>query len=675
ATSFLYWGEVGPDAGQDSRHGPRGYDEFNQARKADNFGWPYFVGNTQAYHDSDFATKAIGPLFDANGPANNSPNNTGAKLLPPPTNPLIWYPYALSNEFPALGLGGRCAMGGPVYHFDPNLNSATKLPAYCDKAYFIYDWMRNWVFAVRLDENYNYKRMEPFMQTNGDFRRPVDMEIGPDGSIYMLEYGSVYGIDNVDARLVRIDFNSGNRAPAAKVTAKDTIGLAPLKVAFSSRNSHDYDEDDKLAYQWSIDGKSFSSDPNPTYTFNNNGIYKAVLKVTDAAGLSSNDTIEIKVGNTLPQVAIHTTDNSTFYFAKSTGLAYNVDVKDKEEVNIDKNKIKVSLKYIPKVAGNQSLIGHQEINENYNYGKNLINNSDCKACHQINAKSVGPSFMDVSKKYINDKNAIGYLANKVITGGSGVWGEHAMSAHPQFSKEDATEIVKYVVSISNVREEKPLAQTGEVALNEHIGNTEEGRYILSASYTDNGGAITPLTNKDVLLLRPSKVQAENADITYNLRKTDRNLSGINNGSYFVFKGIDLKDIDSLTYRIASLNNDGSVQVHIDNLKGQVISTLNFQSTGAWNKYVEVSAPITNPGGKHDLYFVFVKPDTPNKNIASVDWINFQGGREVIVTQLVETQEKQKPKLPLRKKGVPQSLSPTTPVRNSPGTNKKVTTSK
>ncbi|MEJ7678254.1 MAG: ThuA domain-containing protein [Segetibacter sp.] len=51
ATSIVYWGEVGPDAGQDSRHGPRGYDEFNQAKKAGNFGWPYFVGNSIAYHD------------------------------------------------------------------------------------------------------------------------------------------------------------------------------------------------------------------------------------------------------------------------------------------------------------------------------------------------------------------------------------------------------------------------------------------------------------------------------------------------------------------------------------------------------------------------------------------------------------------------------------------------
>src|SRR5688572_32232326 len=88
-TSYVYWGEVGPDAGRDSRHGPRGYDEFNQAKGPGNFGWPYFVGNNKAYNDSDFATKEVGPLFAATGPQNGSPNNTGLQQLPPPQQPMI----------------------------------------------------------------------------------------------------------------------------------------------------------------------------------------------------------------------------------------------------------------------------------------------------------------------------------------------------------------------------------------------------------------------------------------------------------------------------------------------------------------------------------------------------------------------------------------------------------
>ena len=629
ATSIVYWGEVGPDAGQDSRHGPRGYDEFNQAKKPGNFGWPYFVGNTKAYNDSDFATKAIGALFEASAPINNSPNNTGIKTLPPPQNPMIWYPYASSNEFPALGTGGRCAMGGPVYHYT-NGGAPGKLPAYYDKALFVYDWMRNWVFAVHLDENNNFKRLDPFMQTNGDFRRPIDIEIADDGTMYMLEYGSVYGIDNVDARLVRIEYNNGNRAPVAKINTRDSIGLAPYKVTFSSRQSYDYDEEDKLQYEWTINGNSFSSDRNPVYTFEKNGIYKTVLKITDAAGQSSTDTVEIKVGNTLPLVAINATDNSSFFFPFSSALNYKVEVSDKEDDAIDKKKINVSLKYIPKVAASEPLQGHQQIDENYNLGKNIVAKSDCKACHQLNAKSVGPSFMEVSKKYSNDKKAIGYLSDKIIIGGGGVWGPHAMSAHPQISKEEAEEIVKYVLSVSTQQKEILLPQEGKVLLSQHPGTGEEGRYLFTASYTDKGGAITPLTRKETLILRPSKVQVENADVLYNMQRGNGRLNNIHHGSYFVLKNIDLKDINALTYRYGSLNKEGAIEVHMDNKKGQLISTFNFKATGRMNTFKEESATITDPGGKHDLYFVFVKNDTANKNLASLDWVRFDGGKEVII---------------------------------------------
>lgn len=631
ATSIVYWGEVGPDAGQDSRHGPRGYDEFNQAKKPGNFGWPYFVGNCKAYNDSDFATQAIGALFDAAGPVNNSPNNTGIKTLPPPQNPMVWYPYIKTNEFPLLGDGGRCAMGGPVYHYNAAINTEKKLPAYYDKALFVYDWMRNWVMALHFDDNYNYKRMDPFMQTNGDFRRPIDMEIGADGTVYMLEYGSVYGIDNADARLVRIEYNPGNRAPVAKITTRDTIGLAPFKVTLGSSRSYDYDEEEKLVYEWTLDGQPVSNERNAVYTFQNNGVYKTVLKVTDASGQSSTDTVEIKVGNTLPMVAINTIDNSSFFFPFSSALNYDVSVSDKEDLTIDKKNIKVVMKYIPKVAPSTTLVGHQQLDENYNLGKNLISGSDCKACHQLNAKSVGPSFMEVSKKYSNDKNAVGYLSNKIIVGGGGVWGPHSMSAHPQISKEDAEEISKYVLSVSTQQKEILLPQQGKVLLSQHPGTGEEGRYLLTASYTDKGGAITPLTRKETLLLRPSKVQAENADVLYNMQRGSRGtLNNIHNGSYFVIKNIDLKDVTGLTYRYASLNIDAAIEVHVDNKKGPLISNFNYKATGRMNAFKEETAAVKDPGGKHDLYFVFVKIDTPSRNIAAIDWVRFEGGKEVII---------------------------------------------
>ncbi|MGB1816535.1 MAG: PQQ-dependent sugar dehydrogenase, partial [Rubripirellula sp.] len=74
-TGYLYWGDVGPDAGSDGPRGPRGYDEINQARVAGNFGWPYFIGDNYPYGIVDFATGKIAPPLDPARPINQSVNN------------------------------------------------------------------------------------------------------------------------------------------------------------------------------------------------------------------------------------------------------------------------------------------------------------------------------------------------------------------------------------------------------------------------------------------------------------------------------------------------------------------------------------------------------------------------------------------------------------------------
>ncbi len=432
--------------GKTARHGPRGYDEFNQAKKAGYYGWPYFEGNNLAYHDSDFATKQVGDLFDVNGAVNNSVNNTGMKQLPPATAAMIYYPYSFYDTFPDLGEGGRTAIAGAFYHYSKSGEKKNSIPAYYDKALFVMDWMRNWVYALRFDKEENYQRMEAFMPLTGDFRRPIDMDITPDGVMYVLEYGSVYGADNDDARLVRIDYNGGNRAPVAKIGANDSIGLTPLTVSFNSNNSYDNDEDDQLKYEWRFEGgKAGVAEPNPTYTFNNKGVYKVTLKVTDPSGLSSVDTLEIKAGNTMPQLAINTTGNSTFYF-DNAALAYSVAVQDKEDKNIDPSKVQVQLAYIPKEASTWKPTGTHGTWTTT--GKDLIMLSDCKACHRFDTSVVGPAFTAIARRYQNKLSEIPRLANKIITGGAGVWGEHYMNAHPQLSKEQATTIVKYIMSLA-----------------------------------------------------------------------------------------------------------------------------------------------------------------------------------------------------------------------------------
>lgn len=208
-TNYLYWGEVGPDSPRDSleTRGPRGYDEINQAREAGNFGWPFFVGDNYAYRSYDYTSGESGELFDPKKPINNSPNNTGLTELPPAQPAFIWYPYAESPDFPDVGTGGRNALAGPVYYVD-DFPKETRYPAYYNGKLFIYDWVRGWVKAVTMQDNGDFDKMEPFMGST-KFAAPIEMEVGPDGLLYLLEYGKGWFAKNPDAGLVRVDYNSG----------------------------------------------------------------------------------------------------------------------------------------------------------------------------------------------------------------------------------------------------------------------------------------------------------------------------------------------------------------------------------------------------------------------------------------------------------------------------------
>ncbi len=222
-SGFLYWGEVGPDAqGPKTERGPAGFDEINQARAPGNFGWPHFVADNKPYRHYDFVTKTSGELWDAAHPTNTSPNNTGPRELPPAQPSFIAYPYSAATRFPATGSGGRSAMAGPVYYFDPALKSPRKLPAEFDRTLFIYDWMRSWILAVKLDSQENIVSMKRFLPATS-IKRPMDMELGPDGALYVLEWGTQYNGGNADAQIVRIDY-SENAGTLTQAAAKWTGG-------------------------------------------------------------------------------------------------------------------------------------------------------------------------------------------------------------------------------------------------------------------------------------------------------------------------------------------------------------------------------------------------------------------------------------------------------------------
>lgn len=78
-------------------------------------------------------------------------------------------------------------------------------------------------------------------------------------------------------------------------------------------------------------------------------------------------------------------------------------------------------------------------------GKALIAASDCLTCHKEDAKLIGPAYKDVAAKYTEAD--IDKLADKIVNGGSGVWGDVPMAAHAGMDKENAKKMVKYILSL------------------------------------------------------------------------------------------------------------------------------------------------------------------------------------------------------------------------------------
>ena len=83
-------------------------------------------------------------------------------------------------------------------------------------------------------------------------------------------------------------------------------------------------------------------------------------------------------------------------------------------------------------------------------GQHLIIKSDCKACHYKTRKGIGPAFIEIAKRYRPDSMYIPYLADKIKKGGSGVWGTHPMSPHPNLSKKELETIATYILSLDGI---------------------------------------------------------------------------------------------------------------------------------------------------------------------------------------------------------------------------------
>jgi cytochrome c len=341
-TSELYIADYSPDAGTaNPLRGPAGQGKWSVVTEPANFGWPYCATAELPYVDYDFATGVSGATFDCENPVNESPNNTGLTQLPPVTQPDVWYSYPLSAEFPELETGGIGPMAGPAYQFDAKVAKhpkSTAWPEYYDGVPLFYEWTRDYIKAF-FTEGGDVTRIEDVL-ASFDLQNPIDMEFGPNGSLYVLNYGNgFFGSNQPGAELVRIDYlgPGGNFTPTVNVTASQDEGAPPLTVQFTSTVSDPEDRRIKYAWDFDGDGRVDSRQPNPTFTYSEAGVYRATLTVTDQGGRVVADYVEITVGQR-PVVALSvSTDANGFQFGDT--VTYTVTVTDDQPIDCGKVQV------------------------------------------------------------------------------------------------------------------------------------------------------------------------------------------------------------------------------------------------------------------------------------------------------------------------------------------------
>lgn len=634
-TNYLYWGDVGPDVGKDGRYGPQSYDEWNQARSAGNFGWPYFVGDNKAYPDRNFETDEVGAAQDPATPINDSPNNTGGKNLPAAQAAWIWYPYGNSDEFPLLGTGSRSAMAGPIYYKGGQMPLSTvSFPEYYEGKFFIYEWARSWIKVLTMDEDGNLKKMESFMPET-PFIKPIELEFGPDGALYILEYGQQYFMNNPEAKLSRIEFASGNRLPIPMLMVDAPAGAAPHTVNFSAEGSFDYDAGDELSFEWQFTKNEGiqASGEKVSFTFEEPGIYHPTLWVKDQAGGVDTMRTTIKVGNALPNVEIALQANRSFYFNSMTSLPYQILISDREDEQnggIAQERVMINVAYVEDEDYlNDLSLGKQKLPDGplkYVEGLKHINESDCLSCHHEEKENIGPSYRAVAERYKGDYLAAQYLAKKIINGGNGNWGEKIMAGHPQLSLETAEKMSQYILSLAD---SKQLPMEGNFNLKEHQNTNPGGGYVISAAYKDKGANKIPeLMNRAMLILRSPKIEAEACDEMLKGNKSrfgdNREFTqvGLRPGGYLKFDNIDLTGLKQLEIRMKHRN---SVQVSLrkDRVDGPVIGKVSLTKASGNKDWTSQMLAIAGHQGLADIYLVMENDNNTNTGNCWIDWLEFK----------------------------------------------------
>lgn len=285
----LYIGDVGWSA----------WEELNVSKQGgENFGWPCYEGDFQQ------------PSYKTNALTAPTCLGISSSQVTPPLIP--WH----HTQPGALGFTGNCSAGVTFYE-------GTSFPFEYWGDCFIADYGKNWIKAVKVDENDNLVSITDFAS---GLNSPVDLEYEP-------STGGILYVQAFTNEIRRIRYSLSNLPPIVTVSATPPAGRVPLNVQFSTNGTFDPNSD-PLTYAWDFDDGTTSNLPNPVHAYTVGGSYTVTLTVADNHQNETVKTLLIESLNEPPSVHITApADNYIFDPGESVQFAAAAsDVEDGENL-------------------------------------------------------------------------------------------------------------------------------------------------------------------------------------------------------------------------------------------------------------------------------------------------------------------------------------------------------
>lgn len=335
---------------------------------------------------------------------------------------------------------------------------------------------------------------------------------------------------------------------------------APVNFKTQYRGHKIVNSHAQLMYDLVLDnGKTIQITEQPEYIANETGQHGFERTFT-TANIPAGMEVALKCNlSSIPMENMIESDGAYKIINKSPRQEGTVQVIDVDGMlNLKTNETTKLVSYFSDKAliSNPNATAESEEESNIPEGYKLIYRNDCKTCHNVNQTTIGPSYMDVARKYENIESNRTMLVNKVYEGGSGVWGSTVMNAHPEVPKEDITTMVEYIMDLDKDEEAKAKA-TGESQLSKFSGNVKP---ILNTKNLGlrPGAATRTYQYKKAILDMPNVKgrRPSHQGIMANLAVQGGDFSVLQEDFAIVFEGyLDIRETKEYTFRIVS--DDGS----------------------------------------------------------------------------------------------------------------------